>query len=178
MDPDELVPTFSVRRGPRPSDDGRVPLDRTPVSNTSVRRDVPVQRPALSERRPRRLSSSFNGWAEPSPNPKGGEKGRTDVLWARRAVRRQAATNACARSRRTSHRRQAIGDRLSFCRHSAASRSKLSICLFVWAGGWVAFVSLCLCVCDVGGWVGGICVYLRYLRFEMGWWLCALSVSL
>ena len=47
--------------------------------------------------------------------------------------------------------RQAITDRLSICRQTAAPPAKLSDRLFVWAGGWLAFVSLCLRVCDEEG---------------------------
>ena len=62
---------------------------------------------------------------------------------ARRPVRRPAAMNACVRSRRTSHRRQAIPDRLSFCRQEAESLLKpsdppfasLRLCAFALLGG-------------------------------------------
>jgi hypothetical protein len=51
----------------RPSNDGRVPLGRDTDSNVNVRHGVPTQRPALSERRPRHLSSSFNEWKAHTP---------------------------------------------------------------------------------------------------------------
>jgi len=80
------------------------------------------------------------------------KRGRTDVPRARRPVRRPAAMNASVRSRRTSHRRQAIPDRLSFCRHETESLLKLSYRFLVsWClggcdvGGWAALCPLCLC---------------------------------
>jgi len=46
----------------RPPNGGQGPLGREIAPNASVRRGVPAQRPALSERRPRHFSFSFHGW--------------------------------------------------------------------------------------------------------------------
>lgn len=61
----EALAGFLCVARPRPSDDGREPLGRATVPNTSVRHGVPAQRPALRERRPRRFSSPFNSWKGP-----------------------------------------------------------------------------------------------------------------
>ena len=69
---------------------------------------------------------------------------------ARRPVRSLRVTNARIRNEQDSHRRQAVSDRLSFCRHDAESLLKLSGCPLV---SWCLGGSL--------GWVGGsgsICV--------------------
>jgi len=72
------------------------------------------------------------------------KRGRTDTLRARRPVRRRAATNACVRSMPASHRRQAIPNRLSFCRQETGPFLKLSkrffatLRLCVFSGGWAA----------------------------------------
>ena len=106
-------------------------------------------RPSQDGRAPRHLSFSFNDGREaPPPLIIGEKRGRTDVPWVRRPARRLAVTNACVRGRQASHRRQAISDRLSCCHQNAESPFRLSDRLFVWAGGWVAFVSLCLRGCD------------------------------
>ena len=42
-------------------------------------------------------------------------------------------------------------DRRSFCLQKAGPSFRFSDRLFVWAGGWLAFVSLCLRVCDEEG---------------------------
>jgi len=126
-------------------------LGRATAPDTSVRLGVPAQRPALCERRPRQFSSSFNSLEE--------KKGRTDGPMARRPVRRRASTNARVRRRPASHRRQAINRSPVVLppRNGGtykAQRPPLGVLVFWWL--W-------------RGWSGGICVYLRYLRFEMGW---------
>ena len=125
----------------RSSDDGREPLGQETAPKTSFRSNFLAQRPALSERRPRRFSFPFNSW---------NKLGRTDVPKARRPVRSPAAMDACIRSRRASHRRQAIPDRLSFCRKETEAPYRLSHRPFASLRYWV------------GGW---ICAYLRDLRF-------------
>jgi hypothetical protein len=85
---------------------------------------------ALEERRPRHFSSSSRNWTEPAISPTKRKRGRTDVPTARRTVRRSGVTDACIRNGRASHRRQAITDRLSFCRQSSAPTPKLSNRLF------------------------------------------------
>ena len=85
----------------RPSNDGRKPLGRETVSKASSRAGFPTQWPALSKSAG--LASSL-----------------LHLMIGRRIPpqqhRRAAATNVCVRSGRASHRRQAIPDRLSFCR--------------------------------------------------------------
>ena len=90
---------------------------------------------------------------------------------ARRPVRRPAAMDARIRSRRASHRRQAILDRLSFCRKETETPYPLSHRDFV--NSW------CLGVLVVATWVGRwICVYLRDLRFlRAGDRLCVLCAA-
>ena len=62
---------------------------------------------------------------------------------ARRPVRSGTSTGACVRRRPSSHRRQAIKDRLSFCRESPLHIDILAIAsLCGRMGGW----SSCLCV--------------------------------
>ena len=103
------------------------------------------------------------------------KRGRTDVPMARRPVRRPAATDACVRSRRASHRRQAIsGSPVVLPRVSASPRNP-SDRLFVWADGWAAFVSLCLRVCDVGRWAAlrsSLCVPSLCLCVSVPLWFC------
>jgi len=105
--------------------------------------------------------------------PDGSENGRTDALRARRPVRNPTATDACIRSRGSSHRRPAITDRLLFCHQEAGPLLKLSVRLFVWAGGWAAFVSLCLRRCDVGAWVGSVFICVICGQERVGGRLCA-----
>jgi hypothetical protein len=146
---------------------------------------------ALAEHRSRLISSSFNRWEGHTPFPQMKKKrGRTDALRARRPVRRQAATNARVRRRLASHRRQAIPDRLSFCRQEAGSPLRISnqlfaslrLCVGGGAGGsafsWVGG-GICVYLCDLWAlrMAGCICVYLRYLRFDRaGGWARRLGV--
>jgi hypothetical protein len=109
-------------------------------------------------------------------------RGRTDVLPARRPVRRTAAMNARVRSRRTSHRRQAIRSPVVLPKKkrkrptdSATTPLRLCAFAFLWVGGWPlclrVFVVVTdsdkpsvspLCLCDsvvfLGGWLCGFSV--------------------
>jgi len=63
-----------------PPNGGQGPLDRAIAPNARVRRDGPVQRPALRERRPRHFSPLFNGWEGHTSFPD-----RREARWNRRA---------------------------------------------------------------------------------------------
>ena len=90
---------------------------------------------------------------------------------ARRPVRRPAAMDARIRSRRASHRRQAIPDRLSFCRKETETPYPLSHRSFVNSWCFRVFVF----ATGAGEW---ICVYLLDLRFlQAGERLCILCAS-
>ena len=125
---------------------------------------VPVSRPSVLRSSSAGLASSLlhsmDGMS-PHSNTTRGKQGRTHVPQARRPVRRPAATNACVRSRRASHRRQAITDRLSFCRRSwhrikSPATAPLRLCdfaLFARVGGFCVSAAL-------RGWEGGwLCVF-------------------
>jgi len=150
----------------RPSNDGREPLGRDTGPNASVRHRVPTQQPVPFEHRPRHISSSFRNWIEPATNPTKRKRGRTDALRARRPLRSDATTYARVRSWGISHRRQAIPNRLSFCREDAQPPFKLSSPLSASLrgrlGGW-----LCVLFWDLPG---GLRVFVpSCLRRGMGW---------
>ena len=143
----------------RPSGNGREPLGRETVSKASSRDGFPTRWPALSKSAGLATSlvhSLVRRGAPPLPHTEE-KRGRIDALRARRPVRRPTATDACIRCRRSSHRQQAISDRLSFCHHEADSLLKLSDHLLV---------SWCLGGCDVGGWA--ILCLLDLCRFSNG----------
>ena len=87
------------------------------------------------------------------------------------AARSLRVTNARIRNEQDSHRRQAVSDRLSFCRNETETPYPLS------HRGFVNF--WCLCVFVVAAGAGEwICVYLRDLRFlQAGDRLCVLCAS-
>jgi len=142
----------------RPYIHGRAPLGRVVVPNASACHGNPTQRPALRERRPRQSSSSFNSWeVHISPTYRRQERQN------RRASGTSAGEKTGCDERSFGADGLLTGDRqtpdcLSFCLQYAEAHIGLSVRPFVWA----VFVSLCLCGCDVAGW---ICVNLRDLRF-------------
>jgi hypothetical protein len=148
---------------------------------------------ALEERRPRHFSFSEKTGNDPTPLPQlKEEKGRTDVPRARRPVSIPAATDACIRSRRDSHRRQAIRSPVVLPSRSGTAPqiqyshlcvlAPLRLCVHFQVGthlcasaslrlfGWPRvlrelFVSLCLHGCDVGGCIlTGALIFAQILR--------------
>ena len=153
-DAEGTILTFCVWRDSRPSD-GREPLGMESAPKTSFRVGFHSQRPALSESAglASSLLYSIDGMGTPTFLTMKEKRGRTDVPLARRPVRSPAATDARIRSRRASHRRQAIRSPVVLPPISGttlqAQRPRLcGLCV--------------LCGSKSAGW---ICVYLRYLRF-------------
>ena len=79
----------------RPSNGGRVPLGRDTDSNVNVRHGLPTQRPALDERRPRHLSSSFNGWKAHTPHYNNTEERQNRRAFVSSWLRRASWADLC-----------------------------------------------------------------------------------
>jgi hypothetical protein len=141
-----------MRRGARPSKEVRASLGRESAPKTSFRTGFPAQPPALSKSAGLAISllHSLEGTGL-HPITMGREQGRTDVPRARRPVRSEATTKVHFGSSRASHRRQAIPDRLSFCRQEAELLFSLSDRLFVWVGGWICVICVICGQVRVGG---------------------------
>jgi len=143
----------------RPSDD-REPLGRDTDPNARIRHGVPTQRLALSERKPRYFSSSFNCWEE-----------RTSPSHERKEKQNRRATGTSAGEKRSGDERlrsefasfsPATGDR------PIAGRSALNK-WFLLAGSAIA--SLCG---RVGGWPSCLCVFV--VATWVGGWICVICV--
>jgi hypothetical protein len=141
----------------RPSD-GRKPLGLESAPKTSFRIGFQAQRLALFKRKPRHLSSSFNKWERHAPSPKHGKEERQN----RRATGTSAGEKwgVDGRSRpEASHFSPATGDPRSPVvlppRSGTAFQAQHPpLCVGGWVGGLCVFVSSCL----RRGRVGGLCV--------------------
>ena len=108
----------------RPSNDGRVPLGRDTDSNVNVRHGVPTQRPALDERRPRHLSSSFNGWKAHTPHYNNTEERQNRRAFGT-ASGEKTGSDECSRSGLTGFS-PATDDLLIACRSAGKKRKRLT----------------------------------------------------
>ena len=136
----------------RPSNDGRVPLGRDTDSNVNVRHGVPTQRPALDERRPRHLSSSFNGWKAHTPH-----YNNTEERQNRRANSTSAGEKRCDDKR----------SRSEFASFSPATGDPRSPVVLPPINGTV-FQAQHLPLC-VGGWVVGLRVFVSSWLRRASW---------
>jgi len=128
----------SFNETPWPLDDGRVPLGRDTDSNVNVRHGVPTQRPALDERRPRHLSSSFNGWKAHTPHYNNTEERRN-----------RRANSTSAGEKRSDDKRS----RSEFASFSPATGDPQSPVVLPPINGTVfqaQHLPLCVCRCVVG----------------------------
>ena len=107
----------------RPSNDGREPLGRATAPIASDHRGVPAQRPALSKRRPRPFSSSFNSLEGYASLPNEIEE-RQNRCAAGAAAGEKPGSDGCLHPERRDFS-PAIGDHPIACRSAANPRHHL-----------------------------------------------------
>ncbi len=174
----QMVSRETKARGEIPAVVGQRPGTGGQGNDSECKHSSPFPSPpacARGERRPRHSSSSDDEWRAPFfPNRNGA--GGTDALRTRRPVGRPATTNARVWSRRAFHRWAAIFRSPtvppSILGPAASRRLSAVICVIcgpIAMGGWVAFVSLCLRVCDVFLCVS-LCVLCASVVHRAGGW--------